>query len=728
MKHTEFEELFLDYIEGLLPEAQRSELQAELARDPVLAQKLADYRNIIALEQRAAVVHSTPSLGFATRVIETTKERDENFLRRLFMGLLVENRKWFATGATVLAAGLVVVMANRTPQEMITITRPATNAATNVAHGAIEGKQKESVAKVEELARVEPHGDKKAADQPGKEPLAAAAPVNGAAQGSLVDALEASTGPIYRAGAADAGAAANTAPPAFGKALSGTTSGITTDSRERSAEIYSNMTNVLSSPSIQQAPERNERYIGEKLSQPILAAQNGVSTFSIDVDTASYTNTRRYLQSGHLPPAEAVRTEEFVNYFDYNYPEQFNIRFGVHYELAPSPLIKGHHLLKIGIRAKDIKESDKPWNLVFLVDVSGSMNSPNKLALLQQSLKVLASNMRPQDKVALVTYANGSAVRLESTSGANKAAINAAIDSLSAGGGTNGEGGIQLAYEVALRNKLDSGVNRVILATDGDFNVGVTSHEALVKMIEEKRKLGVSLTTIGVGDGNLNDATLEQLADKGNGNYFYLDSFKEARKVFEKQLAGTIETVAKDVKLQIEFNPKHVVQYKLIGFENRTLARKDFNNDAVDAGEIGSGHTVTALYDLVLAGTDAAKQVDEHSRYEDPKPTVIPTENGQFPAELGFLKIRSKAPDSDTSDLEEFPVLRSDMKSSIEAASPDLKFAAAVAGFAEDLRGNKMLPLSEVAALAQANRGSDESGIRQEFIELVKNAEALNKQ
>ncbi len=751
MKHSEFEELFLDYVEGVLPKAQRKELEAALSHDPALAQKLQDYRNVIALEQRAAAVEVTPSLGFATRVIENSKEQEESFLRRLFMGLLIENRKWFATGATVLAAGLVVVMANTTPQEMIAITRTASKDAPvtveNEEAGSVPkirvvppGFKTYTLAEVEALHRSNDPTLGERSTTPLTDATEESPNLGSSASGdsaitstTRVDGPNESAGPGYslRSEALSDSSKYATAPNGSLHAIGEPLPRVAPRSiiQQQEAAVYSEQANMrFRHPQQQQSVEATERYFGEQSSQPIMTAQNRVSTFSIDVDTASYTNARRFLQSGRLPPADAVRTEEFVNYFDYNYPEQFNKRFGVHYEMAPSPLIKGHHLLKIGIRAKDIKDSDKPWNLVFLVDVSGSMSSPSKLALLQQSLKVLASNMRPQDKVALVTYANGSAVRLEPTAGSNKAAINAAIDSLAAGGGTNGEGGIQLAYEVALRNKLESGVNRVILATDGDFNVGVTSHDALIKMIEEKRKLGVSLTTIGVGDGNLNDATLEQLANKGNGNYFYLDSFKEARKVFEKQLAGTIETVAKDVKLQIEFNPKHVVQYKLIGFENRTLARKDFNNDAVDAGEIGSGHTVTALYDLVLAGTEAAKDVGDQSRYQDPQPTAVPATSEQFPAELGFLKIRSKAPNSDSSDLEEFPVLRADMKDSVDGTSQDFRFAAAVAGFAEDLRGNKMLPLSEIVSLAQANRGSDESGIRQEFIELLRNAEALAKQ
>jgi len=284
-----------------------------------------------------------------------------------------------------------------------------------------------------------------------------------------------------------------------------------------------------------------------------------------------------------------------------------------------------------------------------------------------------------------------------------------------------------LAYQVAQRNRIDGGVNRVILATDGDFNVGMTSHAALINMIEQKRKLGISLTTIGVGEGNLNDGMLEQLADKGDGNYYYLDSFKEARKVFETQLAGTIETIAKDVKLQVEFNPKNVMQYKLIGFENRTLAKQDFSNDAIDAGEIGAGHMVTALYDLVLSGSEGAAELANTSRYQNQPALPVAESNGKFEQELGFLKVRFKQPDGDRSELLEFPVQRSDIRDSLEQASADFKFAAAVAGFGEYLRGEHLLALEQIATLATEARGPDSSGVRQEFIELVKNARSLER-
>jgi len=469
-----------------------------------------------------------------------------------------------------------------------------------------------------------------------------------------------------------------------------------------------------------------ERYIGQADSPPILVSQEAVSTFSIDVDTASYTNARRFIEQGQLPPREAVRTEEFLNYFEYTYPVQHERPFTLSYELAPSPITAGRILLKLGIKAKDAVEDRKPWNLVFLIDTSGSMSPENKLPLVRRALKVLADRMRPTDRVAIVTYAGSSEVKLHSTSGAEQGTIGTVIDTLTPYGSTNGSGGIQTAYTIARQHR-GPGVNRVVLVTDGDFNVGVTSHEDLVRMIERERQSGISLTTIGVGEGNLNDALLEQLANRGDGNYFYLDSLHEARRVFAEKIAGTMETVAKDVKLQLEFNPKHVVQYKLIGYENRTLARQDFNNDAVDAGEIGTGHTVTALYELVLAGTPGATALVDASRYQ-PAPTRAEVETpGQFDGEIGFLKIRYKAPEGGSSQLLQFPIAVKDVRRGIGESSLDFRFAAAIAGFAQSLRG--ALPagatLDQLIALAESGLGADPRGERRAAIELMRSARVL---
>ncbi len=454
-----------------------------------------------------------------------------------------------------------------------------------------------------------------------------------------------------------------------------------------------------------------------------------MSTFSVDVDTASYTNARRYLQAGSFPPASSVRIEEFVNYFDYNYPSQREKPFQLTYEIAPAPLESDRLLLSLGIRARDAVAESKAWNLVFLIDVSGSMSPPDRLELIKKGLHVLVQNMRQQDKVAIVTYAGAAGLVLDGTSVKESSKILAAIDGLNAGGSTNGEGGIHMAYEVAERNRIVGGVNRVVLATDGDFNVGVTSNDSLVKLIEEKRKSGVTLTTLGVGTNNLKDARLEQLANKGNGNFFYLDSFQEARRVLGEKIAGTVEVVAKDVKLQIEFNPQHVAQYRLIGYDNRKLAKEDFNNDAIDAGEIGVGHEVTALYEVVLTNTELARRLNTEYRYralasESPAPVA---KEGMEP-ELAFLKVRYKEPDGNVSQLLEFPIEASRVKKSSEEASADFRFASAVAYFGTLLRGSKFAgnyTYKDIAALAERSVEGDPSGQRREFVNLVKNAQAV---
>ncbi len=463
-----------------------------------------------------------------------------------------------------------------------------------------------------------------------------------------------------------------------------------------------------------------------------LVRDEALSTFSIDVDSASYANARRFINTGTLPPQDSVRIEEFVNYFDYNYPQQREKPFTVSYEMAPAPYDEGRFLLKLGIKARDAAQSEKGWNLVFLVDVSGSMDESNKLALLKKALPRLVQKMRPEDRLAIVTYAGDAGVALESTVGTQKERILEAIDGLHAGGSTHGSAGIRLAYEIARKNFKEGSVNRVVLATDGDFNVGTVSHEELFNLIEEQRRSGVTLTVLGVGSGNLKDSMMEQLADKGNGNYFYLDSFKEARKVLETDLAGNMEVVAKDVKLQIEFNPQHVYEYRLIGYDNRKLDKHDFANDQVDAGEIGAGHTVTALYEIVLSDSELARKLTLEYRYRNKsevKEEPRQADNG-FASELAFLKVRFKKPESNTSELLQFPIETSVTKKSFKDASSDFRFAAAVADFAALLRGSQYAgsyTFKDIIELAQQARGEDPHGYRQEFIELVKDASAIRR-
>ncbi len=449
-----------------------------------------------------------------------------------------------------------------------------------------------------------------------------------------------------------------------------------------------------------------------------------LSTFSVDVDTGSYANVRSYLNMGRKPPADAIREEAFINYFDYHYaaPENKQQPFLVNTEIAPAPWHEKRQLLRIGLKGYEIPNEDrKPSNLVFLVDVSGSMNQPNKLPLLVQSLSILANELRAEDKVSLVTYAGSASVVLKPTSGDNKEAILNALKSLSAGGGTYGESGIKMAYQQAKQAFIKEGVNRVVLATDGDFNVGVSGIDDLKKMIIAQRDKGISLTTLGFGRGNYNDAMMEQLANVGEGNHAYIDTLHEARKVLLHQMSGTLETIASDVKVQIEFNPATVKEYRLIGYQNRLLKDEDFNNDKVDAGEIGAGHTVTALYELTLAGDPG--QIDD-LRYQAKKPS----NEGMNVEELAHVKLRYKVPSVTESVLLQTPVYTKAINTRFDQASSDFQFAAAVAAFAQKLKDNHYLddmPYQHIADIARDNKGKDPHNYRGEFVRLVEIAQSL---
>ena len=452
--------------------------------------------------------------------------------------------------------------------------------------------------------------------------------------------------------------------------------------------------------------------------------QNPLSTFSIDVDTASYANVRRFLNGGSLPPKDAVRIEEMLNYFTYHYEPPADDRpFAVHAEVAACPWQPKHRLLRIALKGREIALENRPAsNLVFLVDVSGSMDSPDKLPLLKNALKLMIDKLGENDRVAMVVYAGSSGLVLPSTSGQFKETILAALDRLQAGGSTNGASGIQLAYQTARQNLIAGGTNRVILATDGDFNVGITDQGALTRLIEDEAKSGVFLSVLGFGTGNLKDSTMEKLADRGNGNYAYIDTINEARKVLVEQLGGTLVTIAKDVKLQLEFNPRRVAEYRLIGYENRLLRNEDFNDDTKDAGEIGAGHTVTALYELVPSGVETGLPAVDELKYQR---TVEPTEAAASD-ELVTLKLRYKEPDGQQSKLITTVVQDSDR--AYAQASEDFRFAAAVAGFGLVLRDSQYrgdLTLGAVQELAVASRGADENGYRAEFISLVKQAQTL---
>jgi Ca-activated chloride channel family protein len=456
-------------------------------------------------------------------------------------------------------------------------------------------------------------------------------------------------------------------------------------------------------------------------------ARAPLSTFSIDVDTASYSNTRRFLRNGQLPPKDAVRIEELINYFSYDYPQPAgDAPFSITSEVAACPWNSKHRLVHIGLQGKRVHKEDlPPANLVFLLDVSGSMNAPDKLPLVKSSLRMLAEQLSARDRISIVVYAGSSGLALPPTAGDRRGEILAALDALEAGGSTNGGEGIHLAYRVATENFIRGGINRVILATDGDFNVGTTSEGELVRLIEEKRRSGVFLSVLGFGTGNVKDATMETLADKGNGNYAYIDELQEARKVLGEQLGGTIATIAKDVKIQVEFNPRQAAAYRLIGYENRLLRDQDFNDDTKDAGEIGAGHTVTALYEVVPFGQPFENSGVDALKYQQPA-QVSSNSNSK---ELLTIKVRYKDPDGSDSKL--LSVWVADAGATIESASNNFKFSSAVAGFGMLLRDSKYkgeARYTDVARLARAAATADAQGYRAEFIQLVERAQTLAQQ
>ena len=459
-----------------------------------------------------------------------------------------------------------------------------------------------------------------------------------------------------------------------------------------------------------------ERY-QKQPDQPVKAvAQEPVSTFSIDVDTGSYANVRRFLSDGRLPPKNAVRIEEIVNYFPYNYPLPTDEHpFAVHTETIDSPWQPEAKLIKIGIQAQDIAKKDlPPANLVFLVDVSGSMDAENKLPLVQETLRILTRQLRPQDKVTLITYASGEDLVLPPTSGADKETILNAIDKLRAGGATDGESALQMAYEQAQKAFVPNGINRILLATDGDFNVGVSDTETLKSMVAEKRKSGVSLSTLGFGMGNYNEDMMEQIADAGDGNYSYIDNEKEAKKVLQQQLTSTLATVAQDVKIQVEFNPATVKEYRLVGYTNRTLRNEDFNNDRVDAGDIGAGHSVTALYEIIPQGKQGWL---EESRYQK-APAAKGSKN-----EYAFVKVRYKLPGQKDSQLMQQAVPVGSKP--LDQADKDTLLALAAASYAQALRGgeyNGKLSWGDIENMVQKVQGDDPFGLKSEFLQLVRTA------
>jgi Ca-activated chloride channel family protein len=467
-------------------------------------------------------------------------------------------------------------------------------------------------------------------------------------------------------------------------------------------------------------------------------AEQPVSTFSADVDTGSYANVRRFINRGQLPVRDAVRVEELVNYFGYDYavpPESHPHPFAVDTRLVVSPWDTERTILRIALKGKDLAKAIlPPANLVFLVDVSGSMGPTDRLPLVRSALKLLVAQLRPMDRVSLVSYANGTRIVLAPTAGDQKDSIINAIDSLSAGGGTHGEAGVRLAYAQARAAKIPGGINRVLLATDGDLNIGVTNPQELKALVEAERNNGVSLTTLGVGDNNFNEMLMKRLADAGDGSYHYLDSLQEAHKVLVNEMTSTLAVIAQDVKLQVEFNPANVDEYRLLGYELRALTQEEFNNDKVDAGDVGAGHTVTALYELVLKGAKGSVDTLRYQAKADSKTTQSTAArevNRQGKkGELAWVKLRYKEPGQSVSNLVEFPVHKPSKVPAMASVDTDLKFALAVAGWGQWLRGSSLIEdfaPDKILALARDSRGADRFGHRAEFLRLVELSASLRR-
>ena len=511
-----------------------------------------------------------------------------------------------------------------------------------------------------------------------------------------------------------------TAPPP--PAPKGISNVVVTGQRAMAMDIYHPVQPPAFQPGADKFPDKDANGV-------TLVADQPVSTFSVDVDTASYAVVRRSLVNGALPPPASVRVEEMVNYFPYQYatPPTRSQPFAVMTEVMPSPWNGQNQLVHIAVRGYDIVAKERPRaNVVLLIDVSGSMNPQDRLPLLKKGFRMFASQLRDEDRVSIVTYANGTSVALEPTAGKDRDKIVAAIDALGAGGGTAGAEGLQRAYEMAERHFDPKAVNRVILATDGDFNVGISDPKQLEKFIAEKRKTGVYLSIFGVGYGNLNDALIQRLTQSGNGNAAYIDSILEARKAMSEELGSTMFPIANDVKVQVEFNPALVAAYRLVGYETRMLKRQDFKDDKVDAGDMGAGHSVTAIYEITPAGA-AGKLVDP-LRYNSDKPAKPAANAGRD--ELCFVKLRYKLPGESVSKLAEHVVHASSARSSMAAVPEEQRFAVAVAAFGQRLRGENQLSdfsYNDIANLANSSRGADTQGYRAEFVRLVRLTESLTK-
>ena len=706
MKHAVSEELLAAYVDGRVPEPERRAVESHVDQCAQCREEVSSLREIVGLEALIAKQEHHVGPNFAVKVMEEVRGCAPHGEWRLTMAVKKIGgafAKMSSVGREAIVFCMLLCFVSLMSVRYLgnNVSRQFSNVSMSIGGGG-EGPRHEYKPGTESRFSRFSH-DKNASDLLTSS-QSLPAPAGRVRQDAESERLfldlpreHALTGEID--GAADGGA-------------------------------FSRPTRYQDSHILIQPQLSSERYGSYVESARILVRQNPLSTFSLDVDTGSYTNIRRFLNSGTLPPPDSVRIEELLNYFDYNYSYRGEAPFSVSYEIAPSPFNEGRYLLQLGIKARTIEPSPETgWNLVFLIDTSGSMAEANKLPLVKSSMHALVNNMRNQDRIAIVTYADGARVALNSTSGAQKDLIRSVLDRLSANGSTNGGAGIDMAYQAAQSNMIHGGVNRVILATDGDFNVGNYSFQGLMDLVQRRRESGITLTVLGFGQGNLNEKMLEQLADRGNGNYFYLDSYNEARRVLSSALVSTIETAAKDVKAQIEFNPEHVLEYRLIGYDNRVLARQDFDNDRVDAGEIGSGHAVTVLYEIVLTRSKLADQIRGDYRYQKAaEETVIETEADRA-GELGYLKLRYKEPMGRSSELLTFVIETQEIKDSYEQASRDFRFAAAVSAFGHLLRRSSYAgnySFRDLVSLAQDAQGVDEDGKRREFVQLLENAASLN--
>jgi len=714
------------YVLGELDDVERAEVEAMVERDPAARAEVESIRRTVSIVEDELPAETTNGLSFEQR------SRIEDELRGERPALTIWSRRslWLGVGTTAVAASVALAFA--LPLWLGSVDDADEYAIGGDRSGVDSAPAMEGLAPdFEEQPAQARRGGRQNQSVDGRSGLTSEA----RRQAQAPTAPPAETEALAQGGRQDAGRPMPGGGGGFGGGGASFLSGQTPPRPPADAKFADDRFARDFHESREEAPntEQYDRIVDNPFIAPL--GERALSTFAIDVDTASYANVRRFLQNGQLPPADAVRIEEMINYFDYDYAppvSESEHPFKAHVEIAQCPWNENHRLARIGLKGREIDMADRvATNLVFLIDVSGSMNRPDKLPLLQESMKLLVDRLTADDRVAIVVYAGSSGLVLPSTWCSDKEAVIDAIDRLRAGGSTNGGEGIRLAYSVAESNFIEGGVNRVIWATDGDLNVGVTADGSLVRMIEEKRENGVELTVLGFGAGNLKDSKLEKVSNAGNGNYAYIDSLFEAKKVLVEEAAGTLFTIAKDVKAQVEFNPRTVGAYRLIGYENRIMAAEDFRNDRKDAGEIGAGHTVTALYEIVPPEfADEVLQESDETELAFQEPAEV-TDDEASENVLFELRLRYKEPGGDEEAIEFAERFDNDPQSWTDA-SADFRWAASVAAFGMILRdsphkGDATLDLVERIASAADATGAEEGELerRRQCLDLVKTAKRL---